>query len=307
VLEGIRASTGTWCVVMDGDLQHAPELIPVLLASGAEQHADVVVASRHLSSGSSIGLDNRLRHAVSRASTILSRAMFPMKLRNVSDPMTGFFGLRRDSIDLSVLRPRGFKILLEILARTSLVVVEEPFVFGDRVAGTSKANFRQGAHFMVQLGALRCGRLSGFAVVGAVGAVANVAIMAALQGFGVWYLAAAVTAAAVTAAVITMVGNFVLLERFVFHDLRDGGRSVWVRFAQSLAFNGSETALRTAGLWLIVQALPVSSLLVQASLLTVGFVLRFVYHSRIVYQPSRTTAAHAPVSPISLDGVVQDH
>lgn len=298
VLEGIAASTGDWCVVMDGDLQHPPELIPVLLASGVEQSADVVVASRHLDGGSSTGLDNRVRHLVSSGSTVLTRAMFPIKLRNVTDPMTGFFALRRDSVDLADLRPRGFKILLEILARTSLVIVEEPFVFGKREAGASKADFRQGLRFITQLGALRFGRLSGFALVGAIGAVANVAIMGALQAFGVWYLAAAITA-----AIITIIGNFVLLERFVFHDLRDGGRSVWIRFAQSLAFNGTETAIRTTALYLIVEALPVPSLLVQALLIAVGFVVRFVYHSRVVYRPARTTAPAPSVSPSSVEVV----
>ncbi|WP_241984771.1 polyprenol monophosphomannose synthase [Cryobacterium adonitolivorans] len=148
VREGLSSSTGTWCVVMDGDLQHPPELIPVLLASGAEQQADIVVASRHLHGGSSTGLDNRLRRFISNGSILLTRAMFPIKLRNVTDPMTGFFALRRDSVDLAGLRPRGFKILLEILARGSLVIVEEPFVFGKRVAGSSKADFRQGLRFV---------------------------------------------------------------------------------------------------------------------------------------------------------------
>ncbi|WP_241984770.1 GtrA family protein [Cryobacterium adonitolivorans] len=136
---------------------------------------------------------------------------------------------------------------------------------------------------------------------GAIGAVVNVAIMAGLQAVGVWYLTAALTA-----ALVTIVGNFVLLERFVFHDLREGSRSVWIRFAQSFVFNGSETALRTTALWFLVEALPVSSLLVQALLLAVGFVVRFVYHSRVVYRPLRSTAPHPSVSLIALDGMAQE-
>ena len=297
VLEGLTSTACEWCVVMDGDLQHPPELIPVLLASGVEQQADVVVASRHLEGGSSSGLHNPMRRLVSSGSTILTRAMFPIKLRNVTDPMTGFFALRRSSVDLETLHPRGFKILLEILARNSLTVVEEPFVFGYRVAGTSKADLRQGFRFVTQLGALRFGRLSGFAAVGAAGALANLAIMAGLQALGVWYLAAAITAAA-----ITLVGNFVLAERLVFHDLRSDGPNIWVRFAKSMAFNGIETIARTALLWLIVETLPIPGIVVQAALIAVGFVLRFVYHSRIVYRPARSTAAHPSVSSVTPDG-----
>lgn len=240
VLAGLAASDSEWCIVMDGDLQHPPEAIPALLSSGVEQEADVVVASRHVQGGSSAGLAGRARQLVSSSATILTRAMFPTRLRNCTDPMTGFFAVRRSSIDLDKLRPRGFKILLEVLARNTLKVVEEPFVFGERQAGVSKADFRQGLRFLVQLATLRFGRLSGFALIGAIGAIANLAIMAALQAFGVWYLLAAIIAAGVT-----IVANFLLQERFVFADLRAEGRHVWTRFAQSLAFNGTETTLRT--------------------------------------------------------------
>jgi dolichol-phosphate mannosyltransferase len=289
VMDGLAASDSEWCLVMDGDLQHPPEMIPVILESGRESGADIVVASRHVKGGSSGGLDNLLRHAVSNLSNIVTRAMFPIRLRNCSDPMTGFFAVRRGAVDLTAARPRGFKVLLEILARNAVTVVEEPFVFAERQAGTSKANFRQGIQFLGQLCSLRFGRLSGFALIGALGAIANLLIMGGLLAFGVWYIAAALTA-----AVITIVGNFVLQERYVFHDLRNEGRPVRVRFGQSVAFNGAETAVRTALLWVIVESTVFPSVLVQAVLIAIGFVIRFVYHSRIVYKPARTTK----VSPL---------
>jgi dolichol-phosphate mannosyltransferase len=284
VVAGLQAASTDWCVVMDGDLQHPPELIPALLLSGEEQAADVVVASRYVKGGSPGGLSGGIRHLVSNTATVLTRAMFPRRLRNCTDPMTGFFAIRKTAIDLSQLRPRGFKILLEILARNSLRVTEEPFVFGQRVAGESKASLREGFRFVAQLAALRFGRLSSFAVIGAAGAVANIAIMAGLQAIGMWYLGAAIIA-----ALLTIAGNFLLQERFVFHDLRGEGRNVWLRFAQSMAFNLSETAVRTFLLWVIVETTIVPSLFAQAGLIAIGFILRFVYHSRIVYKPKRTT------------------
>jgi dolichol-phosphate mannosyltransferase len=207
--------------------------------------------------------------------------------------MTGFFAIRTSSIDVADLRPRGFKILLEILARNPLRVTEEPFVFAERYAGESKASLREGFRFLLQLAALRFGRLSSFAVIGALGAVANLAIMAALQAFGVWYLAAAAIA-----AIVTIVGNFLLQEHFVFGDLRDQSRGVWKRFAQSMTFNLSETAIRTTLLWVIVETTVAPSLLVQAVLIAVGFILRFVFHSRIVYRINRTTTIS-----FDLDGI----
>ncbi|WP_166789955.1 glycosyltransferase [Cryobacterium sp. TMT1-2-2] len=139
VLVGLAESTSDWCIVMDGDLQHPPEVIPVLLSSGIDQDPDIVVASRHVNGGSSEGLSGRLRHLVSASATVLVRAMFPTRLRNCTDPMTGFFAIRRCAVDLDSLRPRGFKILLGILAHNTITVIEEPFVFGHRHAGESNA------------------------------------------------------------------------------------------------------------------------------------------------------------------------
>ncbi len=293
VVAGLRAATNDWCVVMDGDLQHPPELIPALLESATAQDADVVVASRYVKGGSSSGLNGGIRHFVSSAATILTRAMFPRRLRDCTDPMTGFFAINTTSIELADLRPRGFKILLEVLARNPLRVTEEPFVFGERHAGESKAGLREGLRFLLQLASLRFGRLSSFAVIGALGAVANLAIMAGLQATGVWYLAAAAIA-----AVITIIANFLLQEHFVFGDLRDPSRGAWRRFGQSMTFNLTETAIRTTLLWIIVEHTIVPSLVAQAVLIAVGFVLRFIFHSRIVYRINRTTSIS-----FDLDGV----
>jgi dolichol-phosphate mannosyltransferase len=62
--------------------------------------------------------------------------------------MTGFFCVLREAVDLQRLRPRGFKILLEILARHDMRVRELPFALGDRHAGDSKASWRNGLHFL---------------------------------------------------------------------------------------------------------------------------------------------------------------
>jgi dolichol-phosphate mannosyltransferase len=284
VVAGFGAATGAHVVVMDGDLQHPPEMVPVLLASARETGADVVVASRYTGKGDAGGLDGWRRKLVSKASGLLARSMFPLRLRDVTDPMTGFFVVRSGAVDAGSLRPRGFKILLEVLARQRLTVVEEPFVFGERFAGESKATFANGVRYLQQLAALRFGRLSPFAAIGAAGAVANLAILAFLQVLGVHYLAAAIAA-----NVLTIVGNFLLQERFVFDDLRrESRRGAWGRFGQSFTFNGSEALLRTVILWWIVErALPHPEL-VQAVLILVAFLVRFVFHAQVVYRPRRT-------------------
>ncbi|MFC8190726.1 glycosyltransferase [Cellulomonas sp. NPDC057328] len=280
VAEGMRASDAPLCLVMDGDLQHPPELIPTMVARAAEDDVDVVVASRYVGDGSSAGLSGAARQAVSSTSTAVTRAMFPVRLRDCSDPMTGFFLVRRSAVDLEVLRPRGFKILLEILARHPMRVVEVPFVFGERFAGRSKANLAQGLHFLWQLGGLRFGRMSRFAIIGGLGALANVAIVALLTSLGAGWLLAALVAAE-----LTIVGNFLMQERFVFRDLRHEGKGPWARFGQSFTFNNVETLVRMPVMALLVETMHVAAVLATAITLVVAFVARFTFHSRIVYRP----------------------
>src|SRR5690606_37491238 len=138
VVAGALAASAELCVVMDGDLQHPPDTVPALLARPEEGDADVVVASRYIGGGSAKGLSDATRVAVSKVSTAVTKAMFPLRLRDCSDPMTGFFGFRRSAIDFAGLKPRGSKILPAILPRQQLRVAEIPFTFASRFAGDSK-------------------------------------------------------------------------------------------------------------------------------------------------------------------------
>jgi dolichol-phosphate mannosyltransferase len=283
VVAGLRTVTTEWAVVMDGDLQHPPELVPALVTRGQESGLDVVVASRYTGDGDAGGLDGWWRHGVSVSGALLARSMFPTRLRNVTDPLTGFFAARVESLDLDALHPRGFKILLEILARNRVAVGEEPFVFGERYAGHSKATFKMGLRYLEQLASLRFGRMSRFAIIGGFGAVLNILILWVLTGAGMHYVPAAVIS-----AVVTIVGNFLLQERFVFRDLRNEGLGVWSRFAHSFAFNGTEAAIRLPVLWWLVEVTGLWPVLVQAITLVVAFLLRFVFHAQVVYKPRRT-------------------
>lgn len=294
VVEGLRAVDTEWAVVMDGDLQHPPEMLPVLLETGRETESDVVVASRYCGEGGDAGgLDGAWRRWVSRASSALARSMFPKRLRNVTDPMTGFFALRIAAVDIDALRPQGFKILLEILTRNRVVSVEEPFVFADRYAGESKASMRQGMAYLGQLASLRFGRMSAFAVIGAAGAVLNIVILGALLAVGVHHIAAYVTS-----SLITIITNFLLQEHFVFQDLRHEGKGVWRRFAQSFTFNGIEAAIRLPFFNWIVQATTIPPVAAQAVTIAIAFLLRFVFLARVVYRPRRTS----PTSPLLAHG-----
>ncbi len=155
VVAGLRLARHDRVVVMDGDLQHPPETIPALARQADDARADLVVASRHTDGGRDRGL-SPLRKLVSRASAVLSRFLFPLKLGTVTDPMSGFFLIRRDAIPLDRLRPHGFKILLEIAIRARrLQTAEVGFEFGQRFAGETKASLREGFRYLRQLAVLR--------------------------------------------------------------------------------------------------------------------------------------------------------
>lgn len=291
VVAGIAAARTDDVIVMDGDLQHPPEVIPQLVDRARESGADVVVASRYVGNGTADGLSDRMRVAVSRISTTLTKSMFPLRLRQVTDPMTGFFLVNRTRISWEGLRPRGFKILLEILARQNLRVAEVPFSFAGREAGESKASLRQGARFLTQLAYLRFGRMSAFAVVGAIGAVANLLIMQGLELMGVGYVWAAITA-----SVVTIVGNFLLIERFVFGDMRANATAAWARFAKSFAFNATEAIVRIVVLWFVVSTWHFSAVLVAAVTLVLAFIVRYAFHALVVYAPRRGAVVRADQS-----------
>jgi len=153
VVEGMRHARGALIAILDGDLQHPPEELPAMV--DAAEDADIVVASRYIAGGSSAGLDGWYRQAVSRGSKLAAAALF-RRVRACSDPMSGFFLIRREVIEHADLQPVGFKVLLEILVRGQWTrLTEVPYMFGEREGGASKASVEQGRAYLRHLRELR--------------------------------------------------------------------------------------------------------------------------------------------------------
>ena len=149
VLRGWAETRADVLAVMDADLQHPPELLPALWAR-MQSGADLVIGSRY-ATGGSLGGWKAGRHLISRLSIWMTLPVQRSGLR-AKDPMSGFFMVRRASIEHLTLQKSGFKILLEILARANLHrVVEVPFTFGRRHAGASKAGVRVAWDYLVLL------------------------------------------------------------------------------------------------------------------------------------------------------------
>ncbi|MBI4563932.1 MAG: glycosyltransferase family 39 protein [Planctomycetes bacterium] len=152
VLKGFVASQSPIVAVMDADLSHPPEALPGLVEA-VEGGCEVAIGSRYVSGGGTGGW-SRLRWAMSRGATFLARG-----LTRARDPMAGFFCLRRSLVDGISLKVRGFKILLEILARARPAgVVEIPIRFAPRFKGKSKLGFGATWDYLRQLGGLYAAR-----------------------------------------------------------------------------------------------------------------------------------------------------
>jgi dolichol-phosphate mannosyltransferase len=153
VILGMQLASNDFVVVMDGDLQHPPQLVPELIKhlDDGDNGIDLVATTRYAKGGSSKGLSSGYRVFVSRASTLLAKTLFPKGLRSISDPMTGYFAVNRTKLHLDQ-DAAGYKILLKFLqTHPELSRTEIPFEFGERQAGESNATLKQGLKFIDQL------------------------------------------------------------------------------------------------------------------------------------------------------------
>jgi glycosyltransferase involved in cell wall biosynthesis len=290
VLLGLRAARAPWVVVMDGDLQHPPEIVPRLL-DAADERTDLVVASRYCENGSRTGLNGRSRRAVSGGATLLTRAFFPLRLRGISDPMSGFFAVRRAALSLDGLHPIGFKILLELIARTPRLRSREvPFVFAERGSGRSKATLAEGIRFARHLSRLVASRIPGirrpgaigrglgFATVGVTGIVTNGVILWLLADPATLHMQYLVAAVIATQASTTW--NFLLVDNLVYRGPKRG--TVVTRWLGFLAMSNAVLLFRLPLLALLVSVLGMHYLLANLLTLLLGFLTRFAASERLV-------------------------
>ena len=288
VVEGLRAASSEWIVVMDGDCQHPPSLVPELVATGERANAGLVVASRYIEGGSRAGLAGGYRVAVSRAATWLAKALFPRRLRGISDPMSGFFALRRSAVTADVLKPLGYKILLELAVRSRpRTVTEVPFVFRDRFAGESKSGAQEGFRFLRHLIGLRtaspAARMAGFGLIGASGFVPNLVGLWALTGLGLHYVPAEILANQLGVA-----WNFLLVEHLLFRERR-AHRRWWDRAGRFALLANADLVLRIPLIAVLVDRFGMAVLPATALALVTTFVVRFAGTEALVYLPRRHT------------------
>ena len=245
VIRGWQASRGRLLGVIDGDLQHPPEVLEKLLGE-LVSGSDLALASRHVVGGG-ISEWSVFRRMTSRGAQILGLMIAPQVVGRVSDPMSGYFMVRRSSVTNQILNPQGYKILLEILGRGEIEQISEVgYVFQERQDGESKVTWRQYVEYLQHLVRLRSdgrlekfqerfpiGRFLKFGAVGFSGVFVDLGVFWILSnGFGL-----APVTATILSAEVAVLNNFIWNDRWTFGDRsiqQPGRRSMLRRF---LKFN----------------------------------------------------------------------
>jgi len=220
-IEGMLASNALYVAVMDADLQHDETLLSSMLQHLRKEESDLIIGSRYIADGTADGLSRR-RQASSHLAGGLTRLLLGIK---VTDPMSGFFMLRRELIEkvASDLSTQGFKILADILtsAHGEIRVREVPYGFRARRHGTSKLDNQVALDFLGLLVSKATKnavpvRFTSFVLVGASGVVVHLAslkLILTLSGFEF-------AAAQALATLIAMTSNFFLNNMLTYRDQR---------------------------------------------------------------------------------------
>jgi len=265
ILRGIHWARGEYVVVMDADFQHPPEVVPKLVETAIRTGADIVVASRYTRGGGVSGW-SRLRLLMSKTAILIARILVP-GARSTSDPMSGFFLVRKSVVEEEKLNPRGYKILMEMLEKLSYSkVVDVPYVFRNRLAGKSKLGARTIIDFLIH--ALQLSPMTRFATIGLLGALANLIVMSLLLILGVnKYLA---SLAGIEAGILF---NFVFHEAWTFKTkLKGNWKERLVKYHLASAGGTSTTFLTMA---LLTSLAGFSAVAAQAAGIAAGFALNY--------------------------------
>lgn len=275
VIRGWQVARGNILGVIDADLQHPPEVLIKLLQATLDG-ADMAVASRHVEGGG-VSDWSIVRRFLSRGAQVLGLIVCPAVVGRVTDPMSGYFMVRRSAIAGPHLNPLGYKILLEVIGRGQIeTIAEVGYVFQEREEGESKVTSRQYFEYLGHLARLRSqgriGRLRQkfpiqrfvrYGLVGLSGVFVDMAVLYLLvDGLGF-----ALTRSKIIAAEVAIINNFLWNDAWTFADmaLRQTGWSA--RFKRLLKFN----------------AICLTGLILDVLLLNIFYNLVFRQNNRYLY------------------------
>ena len=227
-VEGMMAANAPIIVIMDADMQHDETRLPLMMAE-IEKGADLVIGSRYVEGiKAGGGFHRRSRAKGSELATSLANVLTG---KHTTDPMSGFFMLRREVADdvAGCVSREGFKILFDIVSQYGkrLTIAEVPFQFRERQAGESKL----GLLVTVQFLGLLVSRYTGgfipvqfllFALVGTTGLGVHMASLFLFDAAGANF-----TLAQAAATFVAMTTNFFFNNRVTYGHRQLKGARFW--------------------------------------------------------------------------------
>jgi len=235
VVEGILSTSTPYVAVIDADMQHDERLLKDMLGSLRGGETDLAVGTRYASDGG-VGDWSTRRQTISRVATRLSALVVKADL---SDPMSGFFMIRRDAFEASLrqLSAQGYKILLDIVASAPrpLRIKEFPYVFRLRQHGESKLDAMVSLEYLMLLldkmfGRWMPARFILFMAIGGLGVLVHMAVLTTLlKAEGLTFVVGQSTA-----TLVAMTFNFFLNNMLTYRDKRLKG--AWPLLGGLLSF-----------------------------------------------------------------------
>lgn len=248
VIRGFQEAQGDLLAVMDADLQHPPELLTEML-SAVQRGYDLVLPSRFVNAGGDKGLKLH-RKIVAKGARLIAQLSLK-KVRKISDPMSGYFMLRRHVIEQIEWNPIGWKILLEILVKGIYdKVMEIPYEFQERYADESKMSLKQQLLYLMHVGRLigsspEDRRLFMFCLVGLLGVLVNaVAFKLLYEGFDFIVLWSGFSS-----ALIAMTSNFILNDWLTWPGDKPG--TLWIRYMKYVLISTAGIGISLATLYMV--------------------------------------------------------
>jgi dolichol-phosphate mannosyltransferase len=288
VADGFIHASSEVFVVIDADFSHPPVLIPRMYEE-IRKGNDVVIGSRYMEGGG-IKQWPLKRRLISIGATFLGRLLFP----DITDPVSGFFAIRKSVVEKAALKPRGYKILLEVLGKGSWEKDKEiPFEFVDREIGTSKLKLKTIIEYAQQVTDITLysfvhhesaawrewKRVFKFGIVGLSGIVVNLGILFLLVEF----FSLNKDLASPIAIEIAILNNFLWNDVWTFRSVENRNASRWHRLG---AFNlvSIGGAVINYGIFLALTSwFAVYYLVAQLVGILVGFAWNFLVNRRLTW------------------------
>jgi dolichol-phosphate mannosyltransferase len=289
VADGFAHASSSIFVVIDADLSHPPAVIPKMYEE-IRAGNDIVIGSRYMEGGG-IRQWPLKRRIISIGATFLGRLLFP----DIKDPVSGFFAVRKEVVVNAPLKPKGYKILLEVLGKGVWETDKEiPFEFVDRETGSSKLKFRTITEYAGQVIDITLysffhhqsaawrewKKVFKFGIVGLSGIVVNLGIFFCLVEF----LALNKDLASPIAIEISILNNFIWNDLWTFSSHENNkSSSLWRRLVAFNIISAGGAAINLAIFLILTKWVAVYYMAAQFIGILIAFIWNFLINRRITW------------------------